>query len=46
MKVHLLDPAEDFDFRAGLPGGHEDLIQDVTRDFTYPGVTGRAAGAR
>jgi len=29
MKVHLLDPVEDFDFRAELLAGHEDLIQDL-----------------
>jgi hypothetical protein len=29
MKVHLLYPDRDFDFDAGLPDGHEDLIQDL-----------------
>jgi hypothetical protein len=29
MKVHLLYPGRDFDFTAGLPAGHEDLIQDL-----------------
>jgi len=29
MKVHLLYPGRDFDFGAGLPDGHEDLIQDL-----------------
>ena len=29
MKVHLLYEDQDFDFAAGLPPGHEDLIQDL-----------------
>jgi MutS domain V len=29
MKAHLLYPDRDFDFAAGLPAGHEDLIQDL-----------------
>jgi hypothetical protein len=29
MKAHLLFEARDFDFGAGLPDGHEDLIQDL-----------------
>ena len=29
MKVHLLYQARDFDFEAGLPGGHEALTQDL-----------------
>jgi hypothetical protein len=29
MKVHLLDEAQDFDFGASLPAGHEELIQDL-----------------
>jgi hypothetical protein len=29
MKAHLLYEAQDFDFGAGLPPGHEDLIQDL-----------------
>jgi hypothetical protein len=29
MKVHLLYPARDFDWAAGLPVGHEDLTQDL-----------------
>ena len=29
MKAHLLYEAQDFDFGAGLPAGHEDLIQDL-----------------
>jgi hypothetical protein len=29
MKVHLLHESQDFDFEAGLPAGHEDLIQDL-----------------
>jgi DNA mismatch repair ATPase MutS len=29
MKVHLLYRDRDFDFAAGLPPGHEDLIQDL-----------------
>jgi hypothetical protein len=29
MKAHLLDQAQDFDFEADLPPGHEDLIQDL-----------------
>ena len=29
MKVHLLHEAQDFDFQAGLPAGHEALIQDL-----------------
>jgi hypothetical protein len=29
MKVHLLHEDQDFDFAAGLPPGHEDLIQDL-----------------
>jgi hypothetical protein len=29
MKVHLLYSGRDFDFGAGLPVGHEDLIQDL-----------------
>ena len=29
MKVHLLHEAEDFDFGAGLPPGHEALIGDL-----------------
>jgi DNA mismatch repair ATPase MutS len=29
MKVHLLYEAQDFDFQAGLPAGHEALIQDL-----------------
>jgi hypothetical protein len=29
MKVHLLHPDRDFDFGAGLPPGHQDLIQDL-----------------
>jgi MutS domain V len=29
MKVHLLYQAQDFDFEAGLPAGHEALIQDL-----------------
>jgi hypothetical protein len=29
MKAHLLHPGQDFDFTAGLPAGHEDLIQDL-----------------
>jgi MutS-like protein len=29
MKVHLLYPDRDFDWTAGLPVGHEDLIQDL-----------------
>ncbi len=27
MKVHLLYEAQDFDFEAGLPPGHEALIR-------------------
>ena len=29
MKAHLLHEAQDFDFGAGLPAGHEELIQDL-----------------
>ena len=29
MKAHLLYEAQDFDFGAGLPAGHEELIQDL-----------------
>ncbi|MGC1757369.1 MAG: hypothetical protein WA805_30095, partial [Trebonia sp.] len=29
MKVHLLYEDQDFDFAAGLPPGHEELIQDL-----------------
>jgi len=29
MKAHLLYPGRDFDFTAGLPAGHQDLIQDL-----------------
>ena len=29
MKVHLLHEAQDFDFQAGLPAGHEAVIQDL-----------------
>jgi hypothetical protein len=29
MKAHLLHPGLDFDFTAGPPDGHEDLIQDL-----------------
>jgi hypothetical protein len=29
MKVHLLHEAQDFDFRAALPAGHQELIQDL-----------------
>jgi hypothetical protein len=29
MKAYLLYEAQDFDFGAGLPAGHEDLIQDL-----------------
>ena len=29
MKAHLLHPGRDFDFGAGLPAGHQDLIQDL-----------------
>ncbi len=29
MKAYLLYPDGDFDFEAGLPAGHEDLIQDL-----------------
>jgi hypothetical protein len=29
MKVHLLHEAQDFDFQAGPPAGHEALIQDL-----------------
>ena len=29
MKVHLLHEAKDFDFRAALPAGHQELIQDL-----------------
>ena len=29
MKAHLLHEAQDFDFAAGLPPGHEALIQDL-----------------
>jgi hypothetical protein len=29
MKTHLLYQAQDFDFDADLPAGHEDLIQDL-----------------
>jgi hypothetical protein len=29
MKAYLLYPGRDFDFAAGLPAGHEDLIQDL-----------------
>jgi MutS domain V len=29
MKVHLLHPARDFDWAAGLPAGHEDLTRDL-----------------
>jgi hypothetical protein len=29
MKAYLLYPGRDFDFTAGLPAGHQDLIQDL-----------------
>jgi MutS domain V len=29
MKARLLNPGRDFDFTAGLPAGHQDLIQDL-----------------
>jgi DNA mismatch repair ATPase MutS len=29
VKAHLLYPDKDFDFEAGLPAGHQDLIQDL-----------------
>ena len=29
MKVYLLYEAQDFDFEADLPAGHEELIQDL-----------------
>jgi MutS domain V len=29
MKAYLLHPGRDFDFAAGLPAGHQDLIQDL-----------------
>ena len=41
MKAHLLYPGQDFDFKASLPRGHEDLIQDL--ELTTP-LTAMAAG--
>lgn len=41
MKAHLLYPDQDFDFKAPLPHGHEDLIQDL--ELTTP-LTAMAAG--
>ena len=32
MKAHLLSPDSDLDLAAGLPSGHEDLIQDLELD--------------
>jgi hypothetical protein len=32
MKVHLLHRAQDFDFEADLPPGHDDLIRDLELD--------------
>jgi hypothetical protein len=29
MKAYLLHPGRDFDLTAGLPAGHQDLIQDL-----------------
>jgi DNA mismatch repair ATPase MutS len=41
VKAHLLYPDQDFDFKAPLPAGHEDLIQDL--ELTTP-LTAMAAG--
>jgi hypothetical protein len=43
VKAHLLYPDQDFDTKAGLPAGHEDLVQDL--DLTVV-LQAMAAGDR